>query len=105
VELKFRAITMVLFVLTSTPTLAQDNAKPSAPLPTLGQDDPNSLPPSPDPVSSTSYTIPDTDVDLRLVAPPQSAPGTRMVLAPDIDDGAIGMTLQIPSEMLDIPLE
>lgn len=90
-ELKFRAIAMTLFVLASTPALAQDNTKP--------------LPPFPDPVSSASYTIPDTDVDLRLVAPPQSAPGTRMVLAPNMDSGAIGMTLQIPSEVLDDPLE
>ena len=89
-ELKFRAIATALFVLASTPTLAQDNTKP--------------LPPIPDPLSA-SYTIPDTDVDLRLVAPPQSAPGTRMVLAPNADSGAFGVTLQIPAEVLDNPLD
>ena len=90
-ELKCRAIAMVLFVLASTPALAQDNMKP--------------LPSIPDPLSSASYTIPDTDVDLRLVAPPQSAPGTRMVLAPNADSGAFGVTLQIPAEVLDDPLD
>ncbi len=87
-ELKFRFIPVILFMLASAPALAQDDTKLSAPLP-----------------EPASYTIPDTDVDLVLVAPPQNAPGTRMVLAPDIDSGAIGVTLQIPAEMLDIPLD
>jgi hypothetical protein len=102
-ELKFRSIALILFVLASTSALARDNPKSFAPAPILRQDDPQPLPP--DSVSSASYTIPDTDVDLRLVGSPQSTPGTRMVLAPDMDDGAIGAKLQIPLEMLDIPLE
>lgn len=49
----------------------------------------------PPPAERTSYTVPDTGIDLSLIAPPSTQPGERMTIAPAIHE-APELTLEIP---------
>jgi hypothetical protein len=58
-----------------------------------------------DPLWSTPYTIPDTEIDIMPVDHPERSLGDHIVLAPNWIDGALGATLNIPMSLLGGPLE